>query len=169
MCTIEGRKKSCAEMSVAENISAYANVKGISVDTIFVNKNSEDLMEYLDLPETFDVKGKDFEEFCKKRIEKYLPYINILDYLETTVVNPKLLIFDIAVTYKRKDPIFVELNNFYHYKVINGLNSYTELASKLATDYAKKKLIEMSGYRFLEVSTMERAQKEYLEDIYKVI
>ena len=169
MCTIDGVKRSCPEMAVAENISAYANAKGLNVKELLLNKNSDELMEFLDFPETFDVKGPDLLDFCRERTSKFLGFIDITKYIESTVVNPKLFTFDIVATYSRKDPVFIELNDFYHYKVISGLNTYEELARNLVTDFAKKKLIEMSGYSLVEIPTMGRSKKEYLEDVYKVI
>ena len=43
MCTIDGVKRSCPEMAVAENISAYANAKGLNVKELLLNKNSDEL------------------------------------------------------------------------------------------------------------------------------
>jgi hypothetical protein len=169
MTNIIGKKNSNQELSTAEAIVAYASTKGISLKEVHLNPSCESVDEYLAPPSDIDVKGPDFEKYMEERICQLMPHINWRDYLKSTVVNTKPLRFDIVVKYERKDPVFIELNDFYHYKVTSGMNTPEELVRNIVTDYAKRILIKSNGYKFLEVTTMGRSQQDYLEQIYKAL
>lgn len=167
MASIEGKKNSNEEMRVSEFINAYATQKKIPLQQVLLNKKRADLDEYLTLPKTFDVRGKAFEDFAKKRLEKFLPFINVMDYLESTVAHPNDFKFDIVVTYNRKDPVFFEINGAWHYLPVKG--GYKGLAERIRSDYAKKVLIEAAGYKFVEIPNIGRSQNEVLSSVLKEI
>lgn len=169
MASIDGVKNSNQEMEVSENISSYARRRGIPLREVLLNKGKADLDEFLVLPATFDVRGKDFDDFARRRLEKYLPFINANDYLKDPIVHSGQFNFDVVVTYQRKDPVFFELNDFYHYKPVSGKNTYEDIVRRIACDYAKKVLLESAGYRYVEIPTVGKNPNQYLDQILKEI
>lgn len=169
MASIDGIKNSCQEMEVTEHISSHARQRGIPLREVLLNKNKVALDEFLVLPVTFDVRGKGFEDYARARLEKYLPFINAMDYLKDPIVHSDKFSFDIVVTYHRKDPVFFELNDFYHYRAVSGKTSYETIVRKIACDYAKKVLVESAGYKFVEIPTIDKRVDEYIGEVLKEI
>ena len=164
-----GVKRSNIELNVLTKLKTQIKNSSKKIDEILLNNGYDKLSLYLSLPEKFDVKGPDFDEFCKKRMMFYNPECNIQDYLETTIVNPQLFEYDIVVTYARKNPVFIELNNFYHYETKDKMNSLKDLAHQIATDYAKEYFIRNHGYKLLWVRTLDTEISECVKAIYKEI
>lgn len=164
-----GYKNSSIENDVLIKLRSHIRKTKKNVE-VMLNPEYDDLSAlYLSFPEKYDVSGPEFDKFCEERMKLYLPGFKIQDYLKDTIVNPQRFCFDIVLTYPRKDPVFVELNNFYHYYVIDGKNTYEGLARQLALDFAKKKLIEAHEYRFMEVRTVNVPEKEYFDTVKKAV
>lgn len=164
-----GYKNSSIESDVRMQLKSHIRKTKKNVE-VMLNPNYDDLSAlYLSFPEKYDVAGPDFDKFCEERMKLYLPGFKIQEHLKSTIVNPQRFCFDIVLTYTRKDPTFIELNNFYHYYVIDGKNSYEGLARQLALDFAKQQLILSHGYKFLEVRTVDIPGKEYFNTVKKAV
>lgn len=162
-------KNSNIELDVLTELHAHLKASSKSYDDILLNHGYTSISLYLTLPEEFDVKGPDFDDFCKRRMMYYMPGYDIQKHLKSTVVKPQSLDYDLVVTYARKDPVFIELNNFYHYETKDKMNSLEELARQLANDYAKEYFIRKNGYQLLWIRTQDVELSECVKAICKRI
>lgn len=162
-------KNSNIELNVLTELHAYLKASAKSFDDILLNHGYPSISLYMTLPEEFDVKGPDFDDFCQRRMMYYMPGYDIQKHLKSTVVRPQSLDYDLVVTYTRKDPVFIELNNFYHYETKDKMNSLEELARQLANDYAKEYFIRQNGYQLLWIRTQDVELSECVKAICKKI
>lgn len=164
-----GYKNSYIESDVRVRLKSHIRKTKKNVE-VLLNPDYKDMaVLYLTFPKNYDVAGPEFDKFCEERMKAYMPGFKIQDYLKSTVVHPQRFSFDFVLTYPRKDPVFIELNNFYHYYVIEGKNNYESLARQLALDFAKQKLITAHGYKFVEVRTVDVPENEYINTVKKVV
>lgn len=164
-----GYKNSNIESDVRVALKSHIRKTKKNVE-VMLNPDYKDMaILYLAFPKSFDVAGPEFDKFCEERMNVYMPGYDIQKHLKSTIVHPQRFSFDIVLDYQRKEPVFIELNNFYHYYVIEGKNTYESLARQLALDYAKEKLITSHGYKFVNVRTVDVPEKEYISAVKKVV